>query len=96
MVVIPLMNVTRMYSYCVTVLYDLPPVLIKRTSVNIIRYDDIHGFSKSMDYTVKLVLFRYTIRASVTALAIRGDVWDGHNKVLKSKLFSETGVQCIA
>ncbi len=44
------------------------------------------------DYIVKHVLFRYTIRASVTALAVRGDEWDGHNRVLKSKFLSETGV----
>ncbi len=44
------------------------------------------------DYIVKLVLFRYTIMASVTALSVRGDEWDGHNRVLKSKFLSDTGV----
>ncbi len=45
-----------------------------RTRVNIIHYGDILGSSMTGDYIVKLVLFRYTIRASVTAqLAVGGE-----------------------
>ncbi len=44
------------------------------------------------DYVVKLVLFRYTIRASVSALALRGDEWDGYYRVLESRFPSKTGV----
>ncbi len=43
------------------------------------------------DYIVKqLVLFRYTIRTSVT---VRGDEWDGYNKVLITKFLSKSFVK---
>ncbi len=67
-------------------------LLKERTSVNIIPYDDIHGSGMTSDYIVKLVLFRYTIRASVSALALRGDEWDGYYRVLESRFPSKTGV----
>ncbi len=71
-------------------------LLKERTSINIILDDDIHGSGMTRDYIVTLVLFRYTIKASVTALTVTGDEWDDHNRVLKSKFLSETGVQCLA
>ncbi len=81
--------------YAVQLLYSMInhlSLLTERTNVNIIPYDDIHGSGITSDYIVKLVLFRYTIRASVSALAVRCDESDGQNKVLKSKFISKTCV----
>ncbi len=58
--------------YDVHLLYSMiyhQSLLKVRTSVNIIPYDDIHCSGMTRDNLVKLS-FRYTIRASVTALAV--------------------------